>query len=356
MSTPFVNVPTRVETKVFCKCPLCEKHDFRIDHLFNDAAKRSEGYYPVYWSCDKCRAKFDIRVFADRHVEFSQTGTEENPFLPAVILLKSNTGDDQDRPIYAVVRAGTHKDAIDKEKAERFSSHLDYYYNEGTCPTNWWRNTVCLIQDQDEDPHGCFEFVGVLDEAELIERLKKMPDADQQHVDDPKQYIEDNVRLIFPQLFEDGETYEGSPLVDLFIESGKPDIHGTDDGFKSMDLPETIEDEIPPMPQSWHDKVKPDRQWSKSQEQIHQENAQAWRELFTRIDRRELGVSFRSQCLMSPIQYETMRKAPAAEHHPLVFDFIVGFMNQNQIPLLSMPDPLAALEAPQLPDIGRGRV
>jgi hypothetical protein len=325
MSTPFVKVETTTYTTVKCKCPLCGKHEWTVDHLFETAAKQPEGYYPVYWSCDKCFAKFDIRVYKDQHVEMSQTGVEENPYIPAVVLLKSNTGDNQERPIYAVVWNGSRKKTIAEEQSEAGSTHLDYHFNEGTCPTNWWRHTICLVQDQDPDPHGCFEFVKIREADELVAWLKARTDADLTHVDDPRRLIEDNLPLIYPELFEDGDTFEAEAVPKVITQG-------------SMD--NVVEGEL----------------WPKSLEQIQQENAQAWRELFTRIDRRELGVTFRSQCLMSPIQYETMRKAPTAEHHPLVFDFIVGFMNQNQIPLLSMPDPLAALEAPQLPDIGRGLV
>jgi hypothetical protein len=216
MTTPFVKVDTITYTTVKCKCPLCNKHEFSVGHLFHDAAKQEKGYYPVYWSCDECRAKFEIRVFADRHVEFSQTGVEENPFVPALVLLRSNTGEGQ-TPIYAVVRAGAHKDSIDKEKAERFSSHLDYYYGEGTCPTNWFSDTVALIQGGDDDPHGCFEFVGVLDEADVLAALKANPGANHGQADDTSRFIQDNVRLIFPQLFEGGETFDAEEPKSTFL-------------------------------------------------------------------------------------------------------------------------------------------
>jgi hypothetical protein len=222
MTTPFVKVDTITYTTVKCKCPLCSKHEFSVGHLFNDAAKMDKGYYEVYWSCTECRAKFDIRIFADRHVEFSQRGMEENPFIPALILLRSNTGEGQ-TPIYAVVRTGTHKDSIDKEKAERFSSHLDYYYGQSTCPTNWFNDTIALIQDGDDDPHGCFEFVGVLDEAEVLVALKANPNADHQRAGDISRYISDNVRHIFPQAFESGNTFEAEAPLDLrAIYSAKP--------------------------------------------------------------------------------------------------------------------------------------
>lgn len=341
MSTPFVKVDTTTITTVKCKCPLCGKHEWTVSHLFESAAKQKEGFYPVYWSCDKCRAKFDIRVYADQHVEMSQTGVEENPFLPTVVLLRSNTGDNQERPIYAVVRGGTHKDALDKEKDQRFSSHLDYHYNEGTCPTNWWRDTICLIQEQDEDPHGCFEFVGVLDEAELLAKLKAMPDADQRHADDPKEYIGDNVRLIFPLLFEDGETFDAESVmrdilaapvptnVQKVIAQGSMDQQQPADGDVVVDFGDTTK---------------------------QMNNARAWRELFLRLERRELVEQFKIHCALTQDMAEALVQSKVAEAHPAQFDAVEWFMNHHNIPGFDAVDPLRVPKQSLASAIGEAEV
>lgn len=213
MKTPFVKVNT--QTRIVCRCPLCDKHEFSVGHLLHDAAKSDKGYYEVHWDCKSCNAKFDIRIFPDRHVEFSQTGVNDDPYIPSVVLLRSNTGTDVP-PIYAVVRTGSFKKSIEAEQEEPGSSHLDYYYGEGTCPMNWMNDVVALIQDGDDDPHGCFEFVTVLDEESIVERLKAMPGVDAQRADDEDKFIADNVRLIFPQLFEGGNTFEGAPSREQF--------------------------------------------------------------------------------------------------------------------------------------------
>jgi hypothetical protein len=221
MSTPFVSVPTA--SRVFCKCPLCEQHEFGVSHLFHDAAKSEKGFYEVHWSCSQCHAKFDIRIFADRHVEFSQSGVNEDPFIESVVLLRSNTGTDA-HPIYAVVRTRSFKKSLEEEKAEPGSSAMHFYYTENTCPTNWFRDTVALIQDGDDDPHGCFEFLAARSEAEVIAALKLNSGVDMQQYDekDPTDFIKDNVRLIFPELFEGGDTFDAERgLVGIEIEMPK---------------------------------------------------------------------------------------------------------------------------------------
>ena len=222
MSTPFVKVDTVATTTVKCKCPLCGKYEWTVSHLFHDAAKREEGFYPVMWDCKKCNAKFDIRIYADKHVEMSQTGTNEDPFIPAIIVLRSSMVGTDGKPIYAVVSASSFKSSLDQEKEQPRSSHMEYYYNESTCPTNWFRDVIALVQDGDPDPHGCFEFVGARPRDELIELLKTKPDADHRNAGDPDDYIENNLDLIFPELFGGGETIDGESVMQSILNAPVP--------------------------------------------------------------------------------------------------------------------------------------
>ena len=93
MNTPFVKVETY--TKVCVDCPLCKHPSFTVGHLFEEAKRAPEGYHWVRWACKGCHAKFDINIYADEHVEMSQVGVEDNPYVPAVVLLKSDTGGDR---------------------------------------------------------------------------------------------------------------------------------------------------------------------------------------------------------------------------------------------------------------------
>lgn len=327
MNTPFVTVDTITYTTVKCKCPLCGKHEWTVSHLFADAAKRSEGYYPVYWDCAECFAKFDIRIYADQHVEFSQTGTNENPFIESIVLLRSSMVGEGGTPIYAVLNTRSFKDQLEKEKAEPFSSSLDYYYNDGTCPTNWLRDVIALVQDGDPDPHGCFEFVGARPRAELLELLNKRPDAERHNANNPKDFITDNLRLIFPELFSDGEVIDGEQAVEPKL-----------------------------LAQGSMDKLDGDGMWPKSQEQIQQENEQAWKEFFLRIERRGLVDAFCEAAQLTEGQYKTLLRAHGFMLAPREAPLVVEFMQCHQIPSLTTPDPLAPLDIPKLPDIGRGLI
>ena len=43
---------------------------------------------------------------------------------------------------------------------EDFAAGLSYFYNERTCPANYFRKTESVWLPDDGDPHGLFEFVG----------------------------------------------------------------------------------------------------------------------------------------------------------------------------------------------------
>lgn len=55
------------------------------------------------------------------------------------------------RPLYFVIRA---------PRGEHNNPESDaYFFDEGTCPTNWMRDVVAVISGGDEDPHGFATFV-----------------------------------------------------------------------------------------------------------------------------------------------------------------------------------------------------
>lgn len=75
---------------------------------------------------------------------------------PVVVTLQSTT-----KPTITVrlnTKRYTHSQ---KDTWEDYVEHQRYYYNEHTCPTNWFRNVEEIIFQKDKDPHGVFEFVSV---------------------------------------------------------------------------------------------------------------------------------------------------------------------------------------------------
>lgn len=202
-------------TKKFVKCPACGEHEWQVDQLAVIASKASTGYSEMSWSCKGCYEKFELRYHVDGTVTIAQLEqTNPNPFVPSLVLLKSNTGGD--KPIYAVVNTRSHLKSIQEAQEEVEGSSLQYFYDEGTCPTNWFRDIVELVQDSEVDPHGCFEFQYALKLDDAMEFLENHKDVyrSTRFVDEVKEeFIEigQNIPLLFPSLFdsEGGHVFDG---------------------------------------------------------------------------------------------------------------------------------------------------
>lgn len=222
-AAPFVQVKT--ETKVFAICPCCNEHRFSVSHLFADVKKRISGkdYYPVRWSCSKCVIEFDIHIYGPERIEFSQRPPMDDPYIPALVLLKS---DHEERPIYAFVETKAFLKSVEESqrpKEDEFGSgKMEYYYDEHTCPTNWFPDVTKLIHDGDDDPHGCFTFVAACTQAQALAFLEKNPNTQRtvnHHGGKSTEYIEfnENVHLLFPQAFGEGHTIDGKAEEQLAI-------------------------------------------------------------------------------------------------------------------------------------------
>lgn len=227
-AAPFV--PVKTVTKVYAVCPCCNDYQFTVSHLFDDIKKQHSGkaYYAVRWDCPKCVVNFDIHIYGPDRVEFSQLPPMENPYTPALVLLK--TGHEQS-PIYAFVETkGFLKSIVESQqpKEDEFESgKMEYYYDQSTCPTNWFQDVTKLIQDGDDDPHGCFTFVAACTQAQALAFLEKNPNtewSENHHNGKVTSFIElkENVRLLFPQAFGQGHTLEGvveQPATPLLLEA-----------------------------------------------------------------------------------------------------------------------------------------
>lgn len=225
-AAPFVQVKT--ETKVYAVCPCCNDYQWTVSHLFDVIKKQSstKDYYAACWDCHKCHANFDIRIYGPDRVEFSQIPSKEDPFVPALVLLKS---DHEVNPIYAFVETRSMLKSVmesQQPKANEFESgHLEYYYDQHTCPTNWFRDVTKLIQGGDDDPHGCFTFVAACTKAQAMAFLEKNPNTEwsENHPGNGKpvtSFIElrENVQLLFPQAFGQGHTLDGDATATTLLE------------------------------------------------------------------------------------------------------------------------------------------
>lgn len=89
--------------------------------------------------------------------------------------------DGKDGPVYFVIRGLASVHGTNEEMQDRAS----YHYEEHSCPTNWLRECVAVIEDGDEDPHGFLDHVRT--------------------VQVPKDFEPDSWRELFPEAFGGAE-------------------------------------------------------------------------------------------------------------------------------------------------------
>lgn len=133
-------VKTIIETKHFIECPHCQKDRKRIDHLFSvDGNEISFGP----WYCDKCGFAYGGTV-KGKEVFIEKLNRRVDK---SIVFLKNEN-------VLLCVR-GLYFDGVHDIENDR------YYYDEGTCPTNYMGNVEVVIdlKDGDADPHGIFKFV-----------------------------------------------------------------------------------------------------------------------------------------------------------------------------------------------------
>lgn len=77
---------------------------------------------------------------------------------PIVITLQSRTV-----PVITVKLNSWKYEHSQNDTKEDFESHMQYFYDEHTCPTNWTSEIEEISVGADHDPHGIFEFVSAED-------------------------------------------------------------------------------------------------------------------------------------------------------------------------------------------------
>lgn len=169
----------------FAMCPWCdEKSGGRVDHLYDMAMPCSFGP----WQCDKCKKQFRGTIIAPGDVSLVRDESARDSFSRSIALLKF---DGKEGPVYFVMDHNRYHNG-EVESDEENQSHQRYFFEEHSCPTNWLRECVAVIEDGDCDPHGFLDFVRAVDVPE---------DFDE---DDDGQWP-----ILFPEAFK-GETIDGT--------------------------------------------------------------------------------------------------------------------------------------------------
>lgn len=135
-------------------CPSCGDDDaFNVTHI-------GPGGYPMSlragpWFCDECGYGVDVRYDADSGSIFLPPADGDRKFSHngiAVVCLPP-----QDEPVYFTVDAC----GVNEEDEEDGLEAHRYWYEEGTCPTNFLRYVHQVRIGDDNDPHGLFELVSL---------------------------------------------------------------------------------------------------------------------------------------------------------------------------------------------------
>lgn len=133
----------------FVVCPWCGKESgCRVDHLYGrDTSWR-------LWRCGKCQQSFRGTV-RNTNVVTAEKTTDGGIRQRAMNLLKF---EGVDGPVFFVMDGGTYtEDPNATDRDEQDSQR--FFYEEHSCPTNWLRTCVAVIEDGDTDPHGFLSFV-----------------------------------------------------------------------------------------------------------------------------------------------------------------------------------------------------
>lgn len=170
-----------IYTHDFLMCPWCsEQSGCRVDHLY-DEAPMSFGT----WYCKECRMPFSGKVLAPHKVEVAKDEPRDR-FSRSMALLKF---DGKGGPVFFVMDHDRYRSGKTQSDEENQESQK-YFFEEHSCPTNWLRECVAVIEDGDCDPHGFLEFVRCVDVPNDFD------------TDD-----DDNWPILFPEAF-------GAPIID----------------------------------------------------------------------------------------------------------------------------------------------
>jgi hypothetical protein len=124
------------------------KGDWRVDHLKKNPPQTA------WWMCDECGYEFKItpRLLAAYDIE--ATGKSQTP--TTVTLVYDGTA-----PIIFRLNAFKYPHEQDGTWVE-YRANQKHFYEEHTCPTNWFRDVVQIEIEGDKDPHGAFKLVSTV--------------------------------------------------------------------------------------------------------------------------------------------------------------------------------------------------
>jgi hypothetical protein len=145
----------RTHSRTCVACHACGNDDeMTVDHLFPMAVAAGTSIRWGPWYCKQCGASTQGETRPDGSV-WAEPGRSRKEDR-AVLLKREVPGSD---PVYLVVKGMRFVDEGQPRTDEDYRSGARYYYEEGTCPSNYFRDTAAIICGRDDDPHGLFSYV-----------------------------------------------------------------------------------------------------------------------------------------------------------------------------------------------------
>ncbi len=130
----------KVKTKRFIDCPHCGEEDMCIEHLF-DFQSGQEERMAGPWHCRHCGHSFFIYVRSDGTARIEE---REEVSYPIFILLEIPP---QEQSIFLKVASDSYGRPVEDDDQR-------YFYEEHTCPVNYFRSVKEIKVGDDDDPHG----------------------------------------------------------------------------------------------------------------------------------------------------------------------------------------------------------
>lgn len=142
----------------FLMCPWCsEQSGCRVDHLY-DGSFFAAGFGP--WYCKLCGNGIEGRVISPGNVEVRKSDTRRT-FSRSMALLKLEGKKDT---VFFIMDHNRYHSGDPSDETDDANQHNQrYFFEEGSCPTNWIDQCAAVIVSGDCDPHGFLEFVRATD-------------------------------------------------------------------------------------------------------------------------------------------------------------------------------------------------
>lgn len=141
-----------IKSERYALCPECDERLGIVEHLFaiagaNERFTRKAGP----WYCDNCGTGWKLEVREDESIELTRAPDRA---LPTIVELRIPP---QEKSITLFVSGLRWEGPNRGDRGE--DQHNRYYYEEHTCPENYFHAILEIFLGEEADPHGLAKYV-----------------------------------------------------------------------------------------------------------------------------------------------------------------------------------------------------